>query len=135
MKMNLKKTLRIAFCAALVQGLPASVAAQDYSAADSVHNHVKGNRLSIGGYGEAAYTRNFYSDNVFRYNNPSKYKNDPSHGRFDIPHAVIYLGYDFGKGWSMGSEIEFEHTGTGTSQEKNSPKVVSGNRKWKKEER
>lgn len=118
MKINLKKTLRIAFCAALVQGLPASVAAQDYSAADSVQNHVKGNRLSIGGYGEAAYTRNFYSDNVFRYNNPSKYKNDPSHGRFDIPHAVIYLGYDFGKGWSMGSEIEFEHTGTGTSQEK-----------------
>lgn len=118
MKINLKKTLRIAFCAALVQGLPASVAAQDYSAADSVQNHVKGNRLSIGGYGEAAYTRNFYSDNVFRYNNPSKYKNDPSHGRFDIPHAVIYLGYDFGKGWNMGSEIEFEHTGTGTSQEK-----------------
>lgn len=118
MKINLEKTLRIAFCAALVQGLPASVAAQDYSAADSVQNHVKGNRLSIGGYGEAAYTRNFYSDNVFRYNNPSKYKNDPSHGRFDIPHAVIYLGYDFGKGWSMGSEIEFEHTGTGTSQEK-----------------
>lgn len=118
MKINLKKTLRIAFCAALVQGLPASVAAQDYSAADSVQNHVKGNRLSIGGYGEAAYTRNFYSDNVFRYNNPSKYKNDPSHGRFDIPHAVIYPGYDFGKGWSMGSEIEFEHTGTGTSQEK-----------------
>ena len=129
MKINLKKTLRIAFCAALVQGLPASVAAQDYSAADSVQNHVKGNRLSIGGYGEAAYTRNFYSDNVFRYNNPSKYKNDPSHGRFDIPHAVIYLGYDFGKGWSMGSEIEFEHTGTGKSQEK---EVTEGG-EWEQE--
>ncbi len=115
---KLEKNAKNSLCAALVQGLPASVAAQDYSAADSVQNHVKGNRLSIGGYGEAAYTRNFYSDNVFRYNNPSKYKNDPSHGRFDIPHAVIYLGYDFGKGWSMGSEIEFEHTGTGTSQEK-----------------
>ena len=50
MKINLKKTLRIAFCAARVQGLPASVAAQDYSAADSVQNHEKGNRLSIGGY-------------------------------------------------------------------------------------
>lgn len=24
---------------------------------------------------------------------------------------VLYLGYDFGKGWSMGSEIEFEHGG------------------------
>ena len=25
---------------------------------------------------------------------------------------VFYLGYDFGKGWSIGSEIEFEHGGT-----------------------
>lgn len=89
-----------------------------YSAADSVQNHVKGNRLSIGGYGEAAYTRNFYSDNVYRYTDPKNYKNDPSHGRFDIPHAVIYISYDFGKGWTMSSEIEFEHTGSGSAIEK-----------------
>ena len=89
-----------------------------YSAADSVQNHVKGNRLSIGGYGEAAYTRNFYSDNVYRYTDPKNYKNDPSHGRFDIPHAVIYISYDFGKGWTMSSEIEFEHTGSGGAIEK-----------------
>lgn len=118
MATNLKTAAGIALCTMLFCVMPTGAGAQDYSAADSVQNHVKGNRLSIGGYGEAAYTRNFYSDNVFRYNNPQKYKNDPSHGRFDIPHAVIYLGYDFGKGWSMGSEIEFEHTGTGTSQEK-----------------
>lgn len=80
------------------------------NAADSVMNHAGGHRLSVGGYGEAAYSRNFYSDNVYRYSRASQYKNDPSHGRFDIPHAVIYLGYDFGKGWTMGSEIEFEHT-------------------------
>ena len=89
-----------------------------YSAADSVQNHIKGNRLSIGGYGEAAYTRNFYSDNVYRYTDPKSYKNDPSHGRFDIPHAVIYISYDFGKGWTMSSEIEFEHTGSGGAIEK-----------------
>lgn len=89
-----------------------------YSAADSVQNHVKGNRLSVGGYGEAAYTRNFYSDNVYRYTDPKSYKNDPSHGRFDIPHAVIYISYDFGKGWTMSSEIEFEHTGSGGAIEK-----------------
>lgn len=89
-----------------------------YSAAESVQNHVKGNRLSIGGYGEAAYTRNFYSDNVYRYTDPKSYKNDPSHGRFDIPHAVIYISYDFGKGWTMSSEIEFEHTGSGGAIEK-----------------
>ena len=75
-------------------------------------------RLSIGGYGEVALTRNFYSDNVYRYSHPDKYKDDPSHGRFDIPHAVIYLSYDFGKGWSVSTEIEFEHTGTGSAVEK-----------------
>lgn len=98
--------------------LTPNCAKAQYSAADSVQNHVKGNRLSIGGYGEAAYTRNFYSDNVYRYTDPKSYKNDPSHGRFDIPHAVIYISYDFGKGWTMSSEIEFEHTGSGGAIEK-----------------
>lgn len=68
-------------------------------------------RLSVGGYGEAVMTRNFFSDSYLRYVSPEKYKNQ-SHGRFDLPHVVIFLGYDFGKGWSMGSEIEFEHGGT-----------------------
>ena len=78
----------------------------------------QGSRLTIGGYGEVALTRNFYSDNVYRYSHPGDYKNDPGHGRFDIPHAVIYLGYDFGKGWTLQTEIEFEHTGTGSAVEK-----------------
>ena len=78
----------------------------------------RGGRLTVGGYGEVALTRNFYSDNVYRYSHPADYKNDPSHGRFDIPHAVIYLGYDFGKGWTLQTEIEFEHTGTGSAVEK-----------------
>ena len=75
-------------------------------------------RLSLGGYGEVVMSRNFYSDNVYRYSNPTKYKDDPGHGRFDIPHAVFYIGYDFGHGWSMQSEIEFEHTGAGSAVEK-----------------
>ena len=78
----------------------------------------KAQHLSIGGYGEVALSRNFFSDNVYRYSSPSQYADDPSHGRFDVPHAVIYLGYDFGKGWSMQTEIEFEHTGTGSAVEK-----------------
>lgn len=94
-----------------------SVNAQE-SASDSVFNHATGNRLSVGGYGEVALSRNFYSDSPFRYKNPKTYADDPSHGRFDIPHAVIYLGYDFGKGWSFGTEIEFEHGGTGAAYEK-----------------
>lgn len=75
-------------------------------------------RFHLGGYGEVALSRNFYSDNAYRYKVPDEHKSDPSHGRFDIPHAVIYLGYDFGKGWSLSTEIEFEHGGTGSAYEK-----------------
>ena len=74
-------------------------------------------KLTVGGYGEVALSREFYSDHVNRYSSPENYRNDPSHGRFDIPHAVVYLGYDFGKGWTFGTEIEFEHTGTGSAIE------------------
>ncbi len=75
-------------------------------------------RLSIGGYGEAVYSMNFYSDKYTRYtaSDPSIYKGE-THGRFDLPHVVIFLGYDFGKGWTMGSEIEFEHGGTESAVE------------------
>lgn len=69
------------------------------------------NRLHVDGYGEVAMSRNFYSDNYLRYSEPERYKKSGSHGRFDLPHVVIYLGYDFGKGWSFSSEIEFEHGG------------------------
>ena len=109
--------LRIGFMsAALVAGL-ASANAQTV-AADSVMQHVNGKRLSVGGYGEIALSRNFYSDHVSRYSLADEHKKDPSHGRFDIPHAVLYLGYDFGKGWTMGTEIEFEHGGVGMAYEK-----------------
>lgn len=102
--------------AALVAGLATSSA--QTVAADSVMQHVNGKRLSVGGYGEVAMSRNFYSDHVSRYSLADEHKDDPSHGRFDIPHAVIYLGYDFGKGWTMGTEIEFEHGGVGMAYEK-----------------
>lgn len=102
---------------ALAMACSFSTAQAQVNASDSVMNHARGNRLSLGGYGEVAYSRNFHSDNQYRYRRPKLYANDPSNGRFDIPHAVIYLGYDFGKGWTMGTEIEFEHTGTGAAVE------------------
>ena len=74
-------------------------------------------RLHIGGYGEAVLTRNFYSQSFNRYKAPENYANDKSHGRFDLPHICLNIGYDFGKGWTMGSEIEFEHGGNGTAVE------------------
>ena len=74
-------------------------------------------RLTIGGYGEAVASRMFYSNNYKRYTNADLYKNDKGYGQFDLPHVVIYLGYDFGKGWSLGTEIEFEHGGTESAVE------------------
>ena len=78
----------------------------------------RGTRLTVGGYGEVVYSRNYYSNHVSRYSQPEQHKDDPSHGQFDLPHAVIMLGYDFGKGWSLGTEIEFEHGGNGIAYEK-----------------
>lgn len=72
----------------------------------------KGGRLTFGGYGEVTMSRHFYSDSWKRYSAPTMYADDDSYGRFDIPHAVFFIGYDFGKGWTFGSEIEFEHGGT-----------------------
>ena len=74
-------------------------------------------RLHIGGYGEAVMTRNFYSQSFNRYKKPENYADDKSHGRFDLPHVCLNIGYDFGKGWTMGTEIEFEHGGNGTAVE------------------
>ena len=74
-------------------------------------------RLHIGGYGEAVMTYNFYSQSFNRYKKPENYANDKNHGRFDLPHVCLNIGYDFGKGWSMGTEIEFEHGGNGTAVE------------------
>ncbi len=107
------------FVFALISSLVVSTSLHaQVDASDSTFNHVNGTRLSIGGYGEVGYSRNFYSDHVSRYSQPEEHKNDPSHGRFDVPHMVIFLGYDFGKGWSFGTEIEFEHGGAGIAYEK-----------------
>ena len=77
----------------------------------------KVSRLHVGGYGEAVMTRNFYSQSFNRYKKPENYKDDASHGRFDLPHVCLNIGYDFGKGWTLGTEIEFEHGGNGTAVE------------------
>ena len=74
-------------------------------------------RLSIGGYGEVVYTHNFFSDKYLRYTDAANYAKDKGHGRIDLPHVVLWLGYDFGRGWSLGTEIEFEHGGTGSAVE------------------
>lgn len=117
-KRKMKKTAIASIALAIIAAQAATESQAQVAAFDSVSTHQRGNRLSIGGYGEVVLTRNFYSDNVYRYSQASKYKDAPGHGRFDIPHAVVYISYDFGKGWTMSSEIEFEHGGAGGAVEK-----------------
>lgn len=117
--MNYHLLKHFALCAALM--VPGVAAAEEETVQVASETVVakpkkKKSRLSVGGYGEVAMSRNFYSDSYLRYINPDNYK-DQKHGRFDIPHVVINLGFDFGKGWTMGSEIEFEHGGTESAVE------------------
>ena len=106
-----KKNCKTFIFAILLGGVGLRVAAQNDTTA-------KPQRLTIGGYGEAVYNYNFYSDNVFRYSHADRYTESKGHGRVDIPHAVITLGYDMGRGWSIGTEVEFEHGGTEVAVEK-----------------
>ncbi|MBR7067791.1 MAG: hypothetical protein IKI28_05680 [Bacteroidales bacterium] len=85
-----------------------STTAQAPSQADSIG---KRSRLTIGGYGETAASLHMHSDNPYRYMYPDRYKQAEPYGRLDIPHVVLMLGYDFGRGWRMGTEVEFEHGG------------------------
>lgn len=89
------------------------IAVDSFAQVDSTRQQ----RLTIGGYGEAVMSRMFYSDNYKRYTNADLYKDDKGHGRFDLPHVVINLGYNFGNGWTLGTEIEFEHGGTESAVE------------------
>jgi hypothetical protein len=89
---------------------------QSFNSADSIGQAVKARRLEVGGYGEAVMQRMLYSDSPSRYSYPERYTN-ARHGRADLPHVIVYIGYDFGRGWKLGSEIEFEHGGTGAAYE------------------
>lgn len=100
-----------ALLAIVLFSLPENAMAAENDTITAENQKVTKSRLTVGGYGEAVYTRNFYSDNMFRYSYPDRYKYARGHGRVDLPHVVINIGYDFGHGWTMGSEIEFEHGG------------------------
>ena len=109
-KMKITKSIPI-LCVISLWGFSTSLMAQKDTTSDK-------SRLTVGGYGEAVFSRHFYSDNVFRYSHADRYKDAPAYSRLDLPHAVIMLGYDFGHGWSVGTEIEFEHGGIEAAVEK-----------------
>ena len=110
--MNVRKILTVV--AMVMLTLSAYSQAKDTTKVSKVETALS--RLSLGGYGEVALSRNFYSDHFNRYKDPASYSGK-SHGRFDIPHVVLNIGYDFGKGWSFGSELEYEHGGTESAVE------------------
>ena len=86
--------------AALVAGL-ATASAQTV-AADSVMQHVNGKRLSVGGYGEVAMSRNFYSDAGKRYSNATAYKNAPDRRTLRHSSCSNLLGLRLRKGMDHG---------------------------------
>ncbi|MDR1758357.1 MAG: hypothetical protein LBR51_05320 [Bacteroidales bacterium] len=88
-------------------------------ARDSVRDREVKNRgrLQVGGYGEIVMHRFLYSSDFTRYYYPEQYKNAKGYGQFDLPHVVFTVAYDFGKGWKVSSEIEYEHGGTGSAIE------------------
>ncbi|MCD8091773.1 MAG: hypothetical protein LUF01_02635 [Bacteroides sp.] len=118
-----RKALLFSLCLAAcsANALADNVAGNDKETGNTERTEEKApqtkSRLTLGGYGEAVMTRNFFSDNYLRYTSAEKYKDASSHGRFDLPHVVLFIGYDFGNGWTMGSEIEFEHGGTESAVE------------------
>ncbi|MBQ0034073.1 MAG: hypothetical protein KBS77_02140 [Bacteroidales bacterium] len=83
---------------------------------EKLEKQANNKRLTLGGYGEAVYRRNFYSSNPGRYKQPEQYRGQ-QYGQFDLPHVCFYVGYDFGKGWRLSSEIEFEHGGVEAAME------------------
>ena len=112
--MNAKNVLLILGLASIAQiGVAHDVdSAKNDKEKTEENSKAKKSKFTLGGYGEAVMTRNFFSDKYLRYTDAKTYKDDKSHGRFDLPHVTLWMGYDFGKGWSVGTEIEFDHGGT-----------------------
>ena len=84
---------------------------------ETFNENAKNHKLQVGGYGEITTHRFFYSNDFNRYNYPEQFQSVPSRGQFDLPHVVFNISYNFKKGWSVSTEIEFEHGGTGSTIE------------------
>lgn len=108
----MKKLLRCVVLVSVFMSMGMHEAAAQFEPTKTDTTQTKRSRLTLGGYGEAVASRMFYSNNYKRYTDASLYKNAGSFGQVDLPHVVFFVGYDFGRGWSIGSEIEFEHGGT-----------------------
>ena len=64
--------------------------AQKGSTNDTTNVTKRGNRLTVGGYGEATFKHNFFSDNAFRYSYANRYAQSSGHSQVDLPHVVLW---------------------------------------------
>jgi opacity protein-like surface antigen len=112
----MQKTGNIYFATLVTVATTIAVAMTTTVAAQEAYTSAKAGRFTLGGYGEAVGQRMGYSDDVARYSYPESHA-DETHGRFDLPHAGLYMGYEFGHGWRLSTEIEFEHGGAGSAYE------------------
>ena len=116
-KVNHPNKLGVDAVSGASQQVPKDTVKRDTAQVEKPKKKYQRGKFTIGGYGEITAKHCWYSNSYLRYGkNPEKYAND-HYGEFDLPHVVIYLGYDFGKGWSVGTEIEFEHGGTESAVE------------------
>lgn len=115
---ELLSTLIILSLLAITQEITAQTALNIQDTAATAKDSTRSrSRFTIGGYGEGVYKYNFYSDNMNRYSHADNYTESKGHGRVDLPHAVFMFGYDFGRGWTFNTEVEFEHGGTESAVE------------------
>jgi hypothetical protein len=80
-----------------------------------VKNKKMESRLQFGGYGEITYKHYDYSLNPKASLNSGTLKENRA--TIDIPRFVMSIDYDFGSGFSLSTEIEYEHGGTGGAME------------------
>lgn len=102
-------------CWSMISVCPASAQRQNAdSAARPVPFEWNFKKYRVGGYGEILFQYMTYGTN--RYTNPVGATRD-NRAEVSLPRAVFAFDYHFGRGWYLGTEIEFENGGTGATME------------------
>ena len=114
--MNKIYTSLFFLCACWVSA--STFAAEPDSTSDSTHTPLpyewNYQKYRVGGYGEILFQQMNYGTD--RYISPEGSTRD-RRSEISLPRAVFAFDYHFGKGWYLGTEIEFEYGGTGSTKE------------------
>lgn len=106
---------KIALGTLILLALQIHIKAQSTKTSDKQKVEKKESSLTIGGYGEISYKHYDYSLNPKASLTTGTLKENRA--TIDIPRFVMLINYDFGSGFSLGTEIEYEHGGTGGAME------------------